>query len=181
MLAVQRRLVSEAEFLALPESLDKVELLDGEVIVSPSPSYWHQEVLQRIVFALLAWARKAAPSPEITIGQAPLDVRFGPGRILQPDAFVLFGRVAADHVGPVDQTPVICIEVLSSNRAHDRITKRFIYGAAGVRELWVVEPAGLVERWSGEGLGQVEELRGTLHTHLLPGFELDLPLLFRVE
>lgn len=181
MLAVQRRLVSEAEFLALPESLDKVELLDGEVIVSPSPSYWHQEVLQRIVFALLAWAKTAGQTRAITVGQAPLDVRFGPGRILQPDAFVLFGRVAADQVGPVDQTPAICIEVLLGNRAHDRVTKRFVYGAAGMRELWVVEPAGLVERWSGEGLGQVEELRGTLHTYLLPGFELDLPLLFRVE
>ena len=41
--------VSEAEFLSLPESNQKAELVDGEVMVSPSQSYWHQEVLVRIV------------------------------------------------------------------------------------------------------------------------------------
>jgi hypothetical protein len=37
--------VSEKEFLDLPESTDKIELVDGEVVVSPSPTYWHQEIL----------------------------------------------------------------------------------------------------------------------------------------
>jgi Uma2 family endonuclease len=80
--------VSEAEFLSLPETLDKVELIDGEIIVSPSPTFWHQELLRRIVYALGSWAG-GQPGP-VTVGQAPLDIRFGSGRILQPDAFVLF-------------------------------------------------------------------------------------------
>ena len=42
-------------------------------IVSPSPTYWHQEILRRIVFALGDWAsRRAQP---VTIGQAPLEIR----------------------------------------------------------------------------------------------------------
>src|SRR5438093_12956488 len=77
--AAPRALVSEAEFLRLPESTAKIELLDGEVVVSPSPSYGHQEIVGRIVVALRAWAgRRKRP---ITVGQAPLDVRFAPGRI----------------------------------------------------------------------------------------------------
>lgn len=34
-------LVTEREFLALPETMDRVELLDGEVIVAPSLNAWH--------------------------------------------------------------------------------------------------------------------------------------------
>src|SRR5437870_7074658 len=70
---VARGLVSEEEFLALPESVNKIELIDGEVIVSPSPSFWHQEVLRRIVLALGKWA-EGYPGP-VTVAQAPLDVR----------------------------------------------------------------------------------------------------------
>jgi len=40
-------LVTEAEFLARPESTHTIELIDGEVIVLPSPSYRHQKVLGR--------------------------------------------------------------------------------------------------------------------------------------
>jgi Uma2 family endonuclease len=174
-----RRLVSEREFLQLPESVDKIELVDGEVVVAPSPSFWHQEVLARIVSALRTWARKQ-PRP-VTVGQAPLDVRFGPGRILQPDAFVLFGRVPRNHTGPIGAVPALCVEVLSSDRLHDRVTKRAIYGAAGVAEYWVVEPAGMVERWAGPGLARADEVRGRLTSRLLPGFALDLRRVFSVR
>jgi len=35
-------LVTEDEFLVLPESVEKIELLDGELILSPSPTAKHQ-------------------------------------------------------------------------------------------------------------------------------------------
>jgi Uma2 family endonuclease len=177
--ALQRPVISEEDFLRLPESTAKIELVDGEVIVSPSPTYWHQEVLGRIVVALRAWATKR--KGPVTIGQAPLDVRFAPGRILQPDAFVLFGRIPRSHEGPIDRIPELCIEVLSSDRLHDRVTKRLLYAAAGVTEYWVVEPAGVVERWTGHGLDRAEEVRIRLKTPLLPGFSLDLRRVFATK
>jgi len=177
--AAQRPVISEEDFLRLPESTEKIELVDGEVIVSPSPTYWHQEVLGRIVVALRIWGeRRKVP---VTIGQAPLDVRFAPGRILQPDAFVLFGRIPRSHQGPIDRVPELCVDVLSSERLHDRVTKRLIYAAAGVAEYWVVEPAGVVERWTGSGLARAEEVRQRLTTPLLPGFSLDLRRLFATK
>src|SRR5947207_15723620 len=90
-------LVSEEQFLALPESLDRIELLDGEVLVSPSPTFWHQEILRRLLFSLGAWQ----PTFHVTIGQSPCDIRFAPNRILQPDAFVILERIPRDHVGPL--------------------------------------------------------------------------------
>ena len=175
-MSVARALVTEAGFLSLPESMQRMELIDGEVYVPPSPTYWHQETLSRIMTALRGWAAKQ-PGP-VTVCQAPMDVRFGAGRILQPDGFVLFSSVPPQHEGPIAEAPALCIEVLSTNRAYDRVTKRYIYAEAGVRELWSVEPAGFVERWSGDGLSRCEAIQDVLRSPLLPGFELPLPATF---
>jgi Uma2 family endonuclease len=93
----------------------------------------------------------------------------------------LFERVSHRHVGPIDSVPALGVEVLSADRVHDRVTKRAIYAAAGVREYWLVEPAGTVERWSGEGLARVDEVRGRLTSPLLPGFSLDLKRVFATK
>jgi Uma2 family endonuclease len=163
--------VSEAEFLSLPESLERVELIDGEVIVSPSPVFWQQEVLRRLLLALGTWSQSR---PDTTVAQAPLDVRFGPDRILQPDAMVFLAHIDRGQTGPIDRVPEICIEVLCSDRVYDRVTKRFLYASAGVLEYWIVDPAGFVERRSGPGLTLEETVAETLTSPLLPGFALDV-------
>jgi Uma2 family endonuclease len=157
--------------------MDRIELLDGEVIVSPSPSIWHQELLSRVVHRLRSW--QESTSATVFIGQAPLDVRFGTGRILQPDAFLCLEEIPLDLEGPLNRSPDLCIEVLSTNRAFDRLTKRLVYATSGVRELWLLEPGGAIERWSGQGLNEAEVLTATLTSPLLRGFELDVEALFR--
>ncbi len=169
-------MVSEEEFLRLPETLDKVELIDGEVVVSPSPSFYHQEVIGRLSAVLRAWAVRQPK--KATIGQAPMDVRFAPGRILQPDLFVLFERVPLDHEGPIERIPELCIEVLSARPSYDRFAKRIVYAEAGVTELWTIEPGYFVERWTGEGLRQLEKLEHCVESPLLPGLRIDLGDLF---
>lgn len=171
-----RALVTEGEFLALPETQQRLELVDGEVIVAPSPNYWHQEVLTRLVTALRGWA-ESAPMP-VSVVQAPLDVRFGPSRILQPEAMVFLRELAFELEPPLDVIPEICIEVLSGNRAYDRVTKRYLYAEAGVKEYWIVDPAGVVERREGPMLAELEVCEGRVVSSLLPGFSLDLGRLF---
>jgi Uma2 family endonuclease len=112
------------------------------------------------------------------VGLSPLDVRFAAGRILQPDLFVLFARIPADHEGPITQIPELCIEVLSSRASYDRLTKRVVYAEAGVRELWTVQPGYYVERWSGERLSQLTKLERTLESELLPELVIELATLF---
>ena len=171
-----RAVVSEAEFLALPESTQRLELIDGEVIAAPSPSLRHQEVLIRIVTALRVWA--SSTNAGVTIMQAPLDVRFAPGRILQPDAMVFLAPLPDGIETPIERVPEICIEVLSHNRAYDRVTKRYLYAEGGVLEYWIADPAGAFERRTGPTLGEFELLDARLETALLPDFVLDLPALF---
>ena len=167
----RHHLVTEAEYLAMPETSVRMELLDGELIMAPSPGTDHQNIVGELFFALKTWARSGAEPAYI--GLSPLDVRFGANRILQPDLFVLLGRSDAPE-RPIDVIPDLCIEVLSRNRAYDRITKRYVYAEAGVREFWAVEPLGLVERWHGEALGRSERVEDRLTSELLPGFAFDV-------
>ena len=109
---------TEAEFLGFPESMQKIELIDGDVVRSPAPTVDHQEILRRLLFEISAWARGRA----VFVGQSPCDVRFGPERILQPDAFVILERIPRSWKGPITRVPELCIEVFSRDIAYDRMT-----------------------------------------------------------
>jgi Uma2 family endonuclease len=169
--------VSEEEFLSWPESTNKIELIDGLVVRSPAPTWGHQAIAGRIFVRLDHWAE----GRRVTIGHAPCDIRFAPNRILQPDVFVLSGTVPFRMQGPLDRVPGLCIEILSRNASHDRVTKRALYAEAGVEELWTVSLDGFVERWTGPGLADLETITRTLRTPLLEGFELDVASLFPQE
>lgn len=172
--AAQYGLVSESDFLALPESNQHVELLDGEVYMPPAPSPMHQTVVGRVFREISTWADARAP---IFVGLAPLDVRLAPNRIVQPDVFVLRnGLTSLD--GPIGQIPDLVVEVLSQNRSHDRITKRLVYAQAGVSEYWIVDPADRsVELCSG--LNTIEVTRERALSRVFPDLAIDLSQLFR--
>ena len=173
--ALRPTYVSEAEYLTQDETVIRQELLDGEVVVSPAPTRLHQEVLGELYVHLRLWAR----GRNATVGIAPNDVRFGPDRILQPDAFVFLEAINLHEAGPIRRVPDLCVEVISyNNRAYDLVTKRLIYGNSGVREYWIIDPNGSAERWYGEGLTQAARVEGYLESPLLPGFRVPLGDIF---
>ena len=172
------RIWTEADYLALPETNQRMELLDGELVCEPSPGCGHQGIVGNLFAALDAWARVRSPAPTIRLG--PLDIRFAPGRILQPDACVFLDPIPFDARMPITRVPDLCIEVVSRDRTYDRVTKRLVYAEAGVREMWtVVQAWPLVERWTGARLDQREELRETIVSPLLPGFSMTVAALRR--
>jgi Uma2 family endonuclease len=167
-------LVSEEDFLALPESTDRLELLDGEVHMAPSPSPLHQIVLGRLYRVLAAWADAHPPA---FAGLAPLDVRLAPGRIVQPDLFLVNGGIDPTR-SPIDVVPDLVVEVLSGNRAHDRITKRLIYAQAKVREYWIVDPLDRsIERCEGTETSEIR--RDRLDARVSEGLSVEIEPLFR--
>lgn len=172
MVVTARELVSEAEFLRLPESMERVELLDGEVVVSPAPTPSHQFMVLEIASRLRTWAREHRP--RAFVGLSPSDVRFGPDRILQPDVYLCLAGIDFGQAGPVRVVPDLCVEVLSQNAVYDRVTKREIYASAGVREYWVVQTTGAVERFAGERLSRTHVVTDMLETELLPAFSLSV-------
>ena len=130
-----------ADLLELPEPTEaggeRYELLDGELLVTPSPRTRHQDALVRISAALLAWSR----SSRGRILAAPMDVWFDDRTILQPDVLA----VTADHLDRLEERrvvgpPDLAVEISSpSTRRTDLVRKRRVYEREGVPEFWFVD------------------------------------------
>lgn len=119
---------------ALPDDGLRYELVDGVLLVSPSPRVPHQ-VAQAELLVLL----HAAAPPHLRVLAAPLDVTFSRTRLLQPD-LVVFDREQLR--GPkADGLPLLAVEVLSpSTRATDLTLKRHVLEQAGVASYWLLDP-----------------------------------------
>lgn len=134
--------VSRVQFEAFREERERrgdssrYELLDGELLVTPAPSFRHQHVLRRLM-ALL----ESTPLHEMAIVTAPIDLAI-PGTagdtLLQPDLLVApFDDDALSFIHP----PLLIVEVLSpSTWRRDLGAKRDAYAAAGVEHYWVMAP-----------------------------------------
>jgi Uma2 family endonuclease len=166
---------------ALPDDGKRYELVDGELLVSPSPSRPHQRVVAEWHLMLSPWARRQG----LEVCIAPSEIIFSPTRALQPDLFVVpyvDGKWIRDSRELARL--VLAVEVLSPSTArHDRQTKRRVYLEHGVAEYWIVDPDGrTVERWR-----QGEDRPEVLDTALswtppggTPTLEVDLVELFRL-
>lgn len=121
-----------ADMELLPDDGRRHELLDGVIVVSPSPRRLHQRAALEIAVLL----RNAAP-PDLEVIVAPFDVQAGPRSVVEPDVLVL---PRDEQDGPVPP-PLLAVEVLSpSNRGYDLVAKRNLYQSAGVPSYWIVDP-----------------------------------------
>lgn len=112
------------------------QLVEGQVVISPSPNRLHQRAVGRIFIALTSSAPR-----EFEVFVAPFD--FVPGGVgttsLQPDVLVALRDEVEDKRLVVP--PVLAVEVLSpSRRTFDTTTKRALYARFGVRHHWVIDP-----------------------------------------
>lgn len=113
------------EVLAFPDDGNKYELIYGELVVSPSPRFWHQEVVMRLTRLLLDYCRR---EPVGRVFNVDADLTWGRNDVLtQPDVFVLAPQ-DCDVARWEDVRNVPLAEVLSISTArHDRFGKRVVY------------------------------------------------------
>ncbi|MGH4020468.1 MAG: Uma2 family endonuclease [Pseudonocardiaceae bacterium] len=117
---------TEDDWLALPESMGRVELLDGALIVSPFPGGPHQRLVRNLVDAL----RHAARNQFEVFGG--LNVRVSPGRIMIPDIAVI-SPPGLDATIYDARNVVLAVEVTSpSNAWADRSIKPGVYARARI-------------------------------------------------
>lgn len=181
MPAIDRVYVTEAEFYARPGLPDRVELFDGEIIVSPSVTPRHQKVLARLYDVVKPWAVARTPAWEVLF--APLDVRFGTDRILQPD-LLLFDRVFPEsEPRPIRDVPRLVVEIRSpTTEDYDRFGKRLAYAEAGVPAYAFVDTEReLVEVFAGPGLRARTVRHDRLVVPGLDGLDIDLDAVFARE
>jgi Uma2 family endonuclease len=131
----------------LPEDGNRYEVVDGELLVTPAPSFDHQDAAGEVFVALRAYCAAQR------IGHAamsPADIEFDPTTLVQPDVFVVPLEAGQRPRRWTDiRTLLLAIEVLSPPTARaDRTVKRRRYQRADVREYWIVDlDARLVELW----------------------------------
>ena len=128
--------LTEDDLATMPDDGHRYELIDGTLIVSPSPSLHHQRCVKSLILLL-----EAACDAEHEVILAPFDVRLSRTTVLIPD--LLVARTSDLTLARLETAPVLAAEVLSpSTKRIDLGTKRMVYEAGGVRTYWVIDPEG---------------------------------------
>lgn len=167
------------EYLALPPDGERYELVEGVVVMSPSPVLRHQALSGEVFGQLHAWLR-VNPVGFVFF---EVDVRLGRGLggrdlVFRPD--LIFVRRERFGVLPayVTGAPDVVVEVVSPGyRRYDRETKRSEYERHGVAEYWLLDPEeATIELWRLDG-GRYRDVTppdDAYPSAAVPGFALDL-------
>jgi Uma2 family endonuclease len=170
------------DFAQLPDDGNRYEVLDGEVIVTPSPSNLHQRVLANLLVELCLYVERYG----LGVVLPGVDLLFVEGQFLCPDMlFVPRSQVEGMAVYGVETKPSLVVEILSpSTRSYDRVKKPRRYADFGVPEYWVVDPIEKVV-WvypfaaGTRDPGRVSDRLLWLPQTDVPPLELEMERLFR--
>jgi len=124
------------EFFQLP--YENIELINGDVVQEPSPTYGHQKILVNIVGEISFHLRNNYRGDLIV---APADVLLDKN-VLQPDIlFISKERLNIITDGKVSGAPDVVLEIISpSNAFNDTKVKFDIYEQFGVKEYFIIYP-----------------------------------------
>ena len=169
------------DYCNAPEDV-RYELLDGELVIVPSPKEIHQRIQLAIGMALALFVQNHA------LGRlyfAPFDVLFTDNDVVQPD--LIFVSNEREHIVTEDNiqgAPDLLVEIHSASTAdRDKYFKRGLYERHGVVEYWMVDPYDktVTVLRLGEDRYETAAIYGegqTLASPALSGFTLDLDELF---
>lgn len=149
-----------SEYARFPNDGNRYEVIDGEILVTPSPSPFHQHVLMTLGIAL----RQHVERHELGVVLLDVDVLFATGHFLRPDlTFVPADRLDGISDRGVEVAPGLIVEVQSPTSASiDRVKKPRRYGDFGVPEYWVLDhAAGAVWIWRfASGAREPDHVKG---------------------
>ncbi len=180
-ITTHRLTYEDLELIPQEREGDRHELIDGELIVSPSPAPVHQIIVKNLTVQL---ALHIDPRFLGTLMPSPIDVKFSPDNVLIPD-LVFIARDRPDAIGDkaVLSAPDLIIEILSpGSRRRDLGAKRALYARFGVAEYWIVDPAARSVRVLSLTAGRYEEIPigddRMVHSRVLPELALRTEQIF---
>jgi len=166
------------EFENLPE-LEGVhyELDEGEVLMKPSPTFFHNAVRARIAQRL----RDFVDAHQLGYVIEEMDFLLSPDTVRNPDvAFVTTDHLRTIDINrsPVNGAPALAVEVVSPNNlAQDMQKKVKQYLSGGSSAVWVVYPTmSLVEVHVRDGIRQVKAPDSLVEERLFGGRKFTLAL-----
>ncbi|WP_236980634.1 Uma2 family endonuclease [Membranihabitans maritimus] len=168
---------------------ERLEIIKGKIFrMSPAPYTSHQRVSQKLNFRLMLFLQ----NHKCEVFTAPFDVRL-PGytpndgdiyTVLQPDLCVICDPSRIDEKGCLG-TPDLVVEILSPDNNRKELHNKFdIFEESGVLEYGIIHPAErTVVQYQPDDKGRYQASRlctigDTIHSAVLPGFELKLKEVF---
>jgi Uma2 family endonuclease len=135
---IEKKKYTYEDYLKTPED-QRYELIEGELIMSPSPIPKHQRISGKIDFILRKFVT------ENNIGEvfyAPCDVYLDEENVVQPDIlFISKERLGIIGEKNIQGTPDLVIEIISESTAYrDLVQKKKLYARFGIKEYWIVVP-----------------------------------------
>jgi Uma2 family endonuclease len=126
-------LLSDEEFLGLPDVPGKRELLDGKLIELPPAKYFHSEMAKRLSFLL----ETVLHPSRVWIETA---YRLASGRWLTPDVSVSWPNQRIE--GWFQDAPMLAVEIASRGNTPEEIDNKVaMYLEHGATEVWVIYPS----------------------------------------
>jgi Uma2 family endonuclease len=134
-----RTVLTYEDYAALPNDGRRYEIHDGELSVTPTPTFRHQQIITRLLGML---HRHVVAHDLGEVVPSPITVALSDTSIVEPDIVYIakdrLGIVGAR--GTIDGAPTLAIEVLSPSTARiDRQTKKQLFERYGVPWYWIVD------------------------------------------
>jgi len=181
--ADKKRKYTVEDYLMLEEGAP-FQLINYDLIMSPSPIPAHQQLSAKIIQLLLNFLDSINDNGFLV--SAPMDVKFDDGNVFQPDILYIKESRVADLVKDrIEGAPDLIIEILSPYTAYyDLRQKKDVYEKYGVAEYIIIDPvqenADMYKLTNGGySLHQKVLKTETLVSLIIPGFKLELSKLFK--
>ena len=134
----EKKKYTYADYLKTPDD-ERYELIEGELLMTPSPVMRHQRISRKMLIAL---DNHVTDNDLGEVFDAPSDVYLDNENVVQPD--ILFvSKERLDIIGEknIQGAPDLVIEIISESTAYrDLVQKKKLYVRFGVKEYWIVIP-----------------------------------------
>lgn len=118
----------------MPDDGRRYELIDGKLLVSPAPGFWHQLVSMELSVLL----HQACPE-QMRVIAAPFAIRPNRSNEVQPDILVARAEDFTEKCLP--KAPLLAVEIISRrSRRVDEGPKKTFYQRLQVPRYWLVDP-----------------------------------------
>ena len=183
LIAEKKNKFTVDDYLLLGEGAP-FQLINYDLIMSPSPLLAHQLILGEFYHLLKAYLKEKDDRGLVVL--PPMDIRFDDGNVYQPDLiYIKAERIAEIAKDRIEGAPDMVVEILSpSNAYYDLRLKKDIYEKYGVTEYIIIDPiaqnADLYVLKDGVYyLHQRPGKNESLNSVLLVGFSFEINELFR--
>jgi Uma2 family endonuclease len=176
-------LLTYDDYLALPETMQRYEVIDGKLIMEPAPLFGHQWHSRKIFQPMANYVDDNLLG---LVVYAPVDIMISraPLRTRQPDVlYISFERIAQlgldnmEELPFLDIAPDLVVEIVSPSESQQNVSDKLAdYQRMGVDECWLVrsrEDTIEVVQFISDSSRTVERFSNgaRVQSHVLPGWQ----------